>query len=243
VSKGVYVALSGAVAQEQALEATATNVANASSAGYQRLRPVFRQALAKAEKGDPQLQYARTSRTALDTTVGALRVTENPLDVALPKGVYLAAITPRGERYTRAGNLALSADGTIQTAGGTPVSSDGGAPVKAAPGGGQVRIQPDGSVMQGAQTIGKLKLVSFETPDALQPEGSSLLAVGGAGASTPSTQQITVGAIEDSNAQPITAMTEMMQASRTFEAFQKVLDQFGEIDRKLLTTVPTAVEG
>jgi flagellar basal body rod protein FlgG len=37
-------------------------------------------------------------------------------------------------------------------------------------------------------------------------------------------------------------MTEMMQASRTFEAFQKVLDQFGEMDRKLLTTVPSAVE-
>jgi flagellar basal body rod protein FlgG len=242
VSKGVYVALSGAVAQEQALEATATNVANASSAGYQRLRPVFRNALAKAVNGDNELQFAKTSRTALDVTPGAIRVTENPLDVALPKGVYLAAITPAGERYTRAGNLGLGPDGTLHTAGGATVSSDSDQPIKANVGGGQVRVFPDGSVKQGNDLLGKLKLVTFASPDALAPEGSSLLATGGAGASTPSTEPVTVGAVEDSNAQPVTAMTEMMQASRTFEAFQKVIDQFGEIDRKLLTTVPTAVE-
>jgi flagellar basal-body rod protein FlgF len=242
MSRGVYVALSGAVAQEQALEATATNVANSSSTGYQRLRPVFRQALAKAEKSDTKLQYARTSRTALDVSPGAVRVTENPLDVALPKGVYLAAITSRGERFTRAGNLAIDPDGTLRTAGGTPVSSDAGKPIKAAPSGGPLRIDPDGSVKQGTETLGKLKLVTFAAPDALEPEGSSLLAVGNAGAATASTEQITVGAVEESNAQPVAAMTEMMQASRTFEAFQKVLEQFGEIDRKLLTTVPMAVE-
>jgi flagellar basal body rod protein FlgG len=242
MSKGVYVALSGAVAQEQALESTATNVANASSAGYQRLRPIFRQVLARAANGDGALRYATTSRTALDTSEGAVRVTDNPLDVALPKGVYLAAITERGERYTRAGNLTLSADGTLKTASGSTVSSDSDLPIKSAPGGGAVSIDVDGTVKQGANTIGKVKLVSFETPDALEPEGGGLLAVGKAGAVTPSKELLTVGALEESNAQPVQAMTEMMQASRTFEAFQKLLEQFGEIDRKLLTTVPTAVE-
>ncbi len=52
MSKGVYVALSGAMVQEQSLEATAKNIANASSAGYQRMRPVFKQALASAVNGD-----------------------------------------------------------------------------------------------------------------------------------------------------------------------------------------------
>jgi flagellar basal body rod protein FlgG len=242
VSKGVYVALSGAVAQEQALESTAQNVANSASAGYQRLRPIFRQVLARATNPDPNLRYATTSRTALDTSQGAIRVTDNPLDIALPKGVYLAAIGAKGERYTRAGNLSLDSEGTLKTAGGTPVSSDGGAPIKASPSRGQVRVDPDGTVKQGNDVLGKVKLVTFETPDALEPEGSGLLAPGGAGNATPSTEKVAVGALEESNAQPVQAMTEMMQASRTFEAFQKVLDQFGEIDRKLLTTVPTAVE-
>ncbi|MBX3186739.1 MAG: flagellar hook basal-body protein [Labilithrix sp.] len=241
MSKGVYVALSGAVAQQNALDTTALNVANASSTGYQRLRPVFRQALAGAVARDGGLRYAATSRTAIDTTPGATRVTERGLDVALPPGVYLAVTTPRGERYTRAGNLTLDKDGTLKTASGTPVAREDGAPIKVS-GAGEVRIDPDGSVKVGDGVAGKLKLVKFERPDALEPEGSSLLAIGGAGAATAASEPLTVGALEESNAQPMVAMTELMTASRTFEAFQKVLDQFGEIDRKLLTTVPTAVE-
>lgn len=242
MSKGVYVALSGAVAQEQAMETTAANVANASTAGYQRMRPVFRQALARAVKGDGDLRYTTASRTALDTTPGATRVTEGAMDVALPKGVYLAALSPRGERYTRAGNLTTDASGVVTTQGGVPLSDDAGKPIKAVPGAGQVRIEQDGSVKQGETRLGKLRLVEIDGADALTPEGSSLLALGGAGAVRPSTAEITVGALEESNAQPVVAMSDMIQATRTFEAFQKVLEQFGEIDRKLLTTVPTAVE-
>lgn len=243
MSKGVYVALSGAVAQENAMEATATNIANASSAGYQRLRPVFRQALATAVGRDGDLRYATGSRTALDTTVGATRVTDRALDVALPAGVYLAASTPRGERYTRAGSLTMDKDGTLRTASGSAVTSQAGGPIVLSPVNGPARIEADGTVKQGAAELGKLKLVKFERPDALEPEGSSLLAAGGGGAVTPAINAVlTVGALEESNAQPMSAMTELMTASRTFEAFQKVLDQFGEIDRKLLTTVPSAVE-
>jgi flagellar basal body rod protein FlgG len=243
MSKGVYVALSGAVAQESAMEATATNVANASSAGYQRLRPIFRQALATAVRRDGDLRYTTGSRTALDTSVGATRTTERALDVALPANVYLATATPRGERYTRAGSLTMDKEGTLRTASGSAVTSQAGGPIVLSPTGGPARIDPDGTVKQGTTEIGKLKLVTFERPDALAPEGSALLAVGGGGAVTPAANAVlTVGALEESNAQPMSAMTEMMTASRTFEAFQKVLDQFGEIDRKLLTTVPTAVE-
>ena len=241
MSKGLYVALSGAVAQEQAMDITATNVANSSSAGYQRMRPVFRQALASAV-GDGEMRYARTSRSALDTTPGATRVTENALDVAMPPGVYLATVTPRGERFTRAGNLGLDAEGTLRTASGTPVASEGGAPLKAAVGGGQVRIEPDGTVKQGSNVIGKMKLVTFETPSALEHEGSGLLSSANAGAESASKEPLVVGAVVESNAQPVAAMTEMMQASRTFEAFQKVLDQFGEIDRKLMSSVPSPVD-
>ena len=242
MSKGVYVALSGAIAQEQALDITATNIANASSAGYQRIRPVFRHALASAVNRDGDLHYARTSSTALDTTPGAMRVTDNPLDVAMAPGVYLATLTPRGERVTRAGNRGIGPDGTLRTASGASVSSDSGIPIKASPGAGQVRVEPDGNVKQGTTTIGKLKLVKFETPTALEHEGGGLLSAANGGAQTTATEPLTVGAVEESNAQAVTSMTEMMQTTRTVEAFQKVPDQFVEIDRNLLPTIPPAGE-
>jgi len=140
--------------------------------------------------------------------------------------------------------MRVSSTGELVTAGGSPVSSDKDEPLKASPTGGSVHVLPDGSVRQGNAVVGKLKLVTFPSPDALSPEGSGVLGAANAGApsAAPATTQLVVGAVEESNAQPVIAMTEMMQATRTFEAFQKVLDQFGEIDRKLLTTVPTAVE-
>ncbi|MBS2020686.1 MAG: flagellar hook basal-body protein [Deltaproteobacteria bacterium] len=242
MSKGLYVALSGAVAQENALDTVANNVANASSPGYQRLRPVFRQALANAQGGDRSLRYGQMAQTAVDTAPGAVRVTERALDVALPTGTYLAVETTRGERYTRAGNLSVDREGAIRTAAGSAVLGESGSPLVAQPSGLGLSITTDGTIRQNGNVVGKLKLVRFERPEALTPEGSSLLAVGGAGAVTPSTQPITPGALEESNAQPVTAMTELMATNRTFEAFQKVLDQLGEVDRKLVTTVPLGTE-
>ena len=222
MSKGVYVALSGAVAQEVAVEATAGNVANATSPGFQRLRPVFRQALANAMGGDRNLRYVAVGRTAVDTAPGAVRATGRPLDVALPEGAYLGVSTPR-------------------VAGGQLVG-EGGQPIRPAKDGGEVRVEPDGTLWQGTNAIGKLRVVTFERPDALEHEGAGLLVGTNAGAQTVAKEPLEVGALEESNAQPVVAMTELMTATRTFEAFQRVLDSFGEVDRKLLTTVPGAFE-
>jgi flagellar basal body rod protein FlgG len=243
VSKGLYVALSGAVAQQNALDATASNVANASTPGYQRLRPIFRQALANASGNqDPNLRYGSLDRTAIDTSQGAVRTTERPLDVVLPQGAYLALSTARGERYTRATSMAVGPDGSLVTPSGAAVMSESGDAIKVDPAGGAVGIDPDGSVKQAGSAVGKLKLVSFERPDALAPEGSGVLGAGNAGAVTPAKGDLQIGALEDSNAQPVTEMTELMTASRTFDAFQKVLDTLGDVDRRLLTTVPNPGE-
>ena len=118
MSRGIYVALSGAVAQQGSLEATATNLANAQTAGYSKLRPIFREMLRGASDGQTPLRYTEMKSTALDTAPGALRTTGRSLDVALPESTYLAVATPRGERYTRGGALELGPDGTLRTMSG-----------------------------------------------------------------------------------------------------------------------------
>ena len=52
------------------------------------------------------------------------------------------------------------------------------------------------------------------------------------------TALIKVGAIEESNATTVSAMTDMVTATRTFEAFQRVIEAFREADRRVVTTVP-----
>jgi flagellar basal body rod protein FlgG len=237
MSHGIYVALSGAVAQETSLETTATNLANVGTPGYQRLRPVFREVLAGARARGPSLHYTAVDGTKLEGGRGAIKATGRGLDVALPEGVYLAVTTPRGERYTRAGSLTVAADGTLTTAGGTPLAREDGSPIKVSPGT-EARIAADGGVTQGGSEVARLRLVRFEKDAALSHEGAGLVAAQGSPA--PATDAVLEpGALEESNATVVSAMTDLVTASRTFEAFQKILDTMGEADRKVLTTVPS----
>lgn len=237
MSHGIYVALSGAVAQETNLETTATNLANAATPGYQKLRPVFRDVLAGANaKPGKALHYTAVDGTTLDGSRGAVKSTGRELDVALPEGAYLAVSTSRGERYTRAGALSVSADGTLTTAGGAALAREDGSAIKV-PVGIDTRIGADGSVVQAGSEVAKLRVVRFDKSASLAHEGAGLV-VARSGQPTPTSDPIEPRALEDSNASVVGSMTDLVTASRTFEAFQKMLDTMGEADRKLLTTVP-----
>jgi flagellar basal-body rod protein FlgF len=241
MSDGIYVALNGALGETQKLDVVATNLANASTAGYQRLRPVFHEALAQAQGGSASFQHSATTSTTLDVTRGAVRVTGRPLDVTLPDTSYLALDTARGERYTRAGSLSLSTDGTLQTVGGAVVASETGRPIRTAPDQGEVTISPAGEVWQGGSMLGRVKMVTFPQPTQLAAEGGTVLAAtAGSGAPTPATGKLEVGAVEESNTSVVGAMTDLVSASRAFDAFQRAIDAFHQADQKVTTTVPDA---
>jgi flagellar basal-body rod protein FlgF len=242
VSDGIYVALSGAIAQTSNLDSTAANLANANTDGYQRVRPVFREALAQAGSAASGSHYAVLDGTQLDTTRGALRPTGSPLDFAMPEGTYLAVSTPRGERYTRAASLQAGADGVLRTARGDMVLGEDGKKIGVA-GSKGLRIDDSGQVWQGADVGARVKLVTFAQPANLShDQGPLLLATPAAGAIAPSRGPIQVGQIEESNANVVGAMTDLVTATRTFEAFQRVIDAFRDADRKVTTTVPDATQ-
>jgi flagellar basal body rod protein FlgG len=237
---GIYVALSGALSQQTALDTTAENLANASTAGYQRMRPVFHEALKRAMGG--KLRYETASATVVDTQCGTFRQTGRPLDVALPQGVYLALQTAQGERYTRAGALGLSSSGELRTAGGETVLGENQKPITVDPTKGGVTIAPDGSVTQEGASVGRLRLVKFEKPELLAHEaGTRMVATPRAGAPTAASDPIEVGAVEESNTSVVSGMTELITASRTFASFEKAIDAFREADRTIVTRVPTSI--
>lgn len=237
MSHGIYSALSGAVAQETLLETTANNLANASTTGYQASRVVFHEALARAAAGQPGLRFSEVSGTVIDLSPGELRETGRPLDIALAPGDFLAVSTPRGERYTRAGGLSLGADGILRASSGDPILREDGKPARAAAGA-ALTIGTDGALRAGGAPAGRLRIVSFPTPAALERDGGPLLGPGGAGAPAPSAQRIRVGVLEGSNASPVRGMTELLQSTRLFEAFQRAIEAFHEADQKVISTVP-----
>lgn len=239
MSHGIYSALSGAVAQERSLECTAQNLANAATSGYRGAQPVFHEVMTRAGTAGsgPALRFSAMSGTTLDLTPGDVRETGRPLDVALAASDFLAVSTPAGERYTRAGALKVAPDGALQTAGGAPLLGEDGRPVRATPGQ-RVTIEPDGSVRAGEGVVGRLKVVTFAKPEAMVRQGDTLFAAGDAGAPAASARPLTIGSLEGSNASPIRGMTELMRATRLFEAVQRTIDAFHDADRKVVTSVP-----
>jgi flagellar basal body rod protein FlgG len=236
---GIYVALSGAVNQQLALETTAQNLANAQTGGYQRMRPVFREVLSQANGA---LRATTTAATAIDTSMGPVRQTGRTLDAALPEGTYLAVQTPRGERYTRAAALDIARDGTLVTKTGLAVVGENGKPIRAqASTGVQVSLGAEGEVTQGSEVIGRMKLVCFKAPERLTREGATLLATSTeSGPAAVKPAKLEVGALEDSNASPIACMGELVQATRHFEAYEKAIDAFRQIDEKAASRLGAA---
>jgi len=241
MSRGIYVALSGAVAQQTALDNTAQNLANSQSPGYSRTRVVFREVLAAARG---ETRFGTASETVLDRSQGALRTTGRQLDVALPEGTFLAVNTSRGERYTRAGGLSMQPDGALRTQSGQAVLDEQKKPITLDPLAGEPSITPAGDVMQRGIAVAQLRTVTFNDPSRLAHEEASVVAATPAsGDAKPVAAELQVGMLEDSNGNVTNAMNEIVTASRTFEAFQTAIQTFGEIDRKLVNTVPNGGSG
>lgn len=240
MANGVYVALSGAIAQQNALETTANNLANASTDGYQAARPVFREVLASAQRGSKNMRYASVDNQALDTSRGPLRTTGRPLDVALPAGAFLVVSGPAGERYTRAGSLTVGEGGFLRGPHGSTVIGEDGKPLRVQAGGTPVTVDPSGEVRQGEGVVGRLKVVGFDKPELLRHDGGGLMtAAQGAGAPALKKVSLEVGVVEEANAPVVRAMTQLVERMRDFDAFQRAIDAFRDADKKAATSVPS----
>ncbi len=237
MSDGIYVALSGAVAQQTALETTANNLANVGTPGFQKSRAVFREAMSRATNG--QLKFAAPQGDNVNDEAGARRSTGRPLDIALGQGSYISVKTADGTHYTRNGQLSMAPDGTITASGGAAVLGEDGNPLKVSPQNGPVKFLQDGSLMQGEASIGRLRQVKIAATELVREGGSRLTLRQGAATPAISSDPIEPETLEESNVSAIEGMSELVNANRTFEAMQKALDTFREADRTVVSKVPS----
>ena len=109
---GLYTALSGAIAQSQALDAVANNVANASTQGFRAERVRFEEVLNEA--ASPQGRQVIATRGDQDPRAGNITQTNQPLDVALEGEGALQVVDGRGEvRDVRGGSFGRDAEGML----------------------------------------------------------------------------------------------------------------------------------
>lgn len=252
MSDGIYSALSGAVAQQKALDVVANNVANVGTVGYRGDRLAFREALSRSQGApvDSGLRFVAIRSLETNPENGPLEDTGNPLDLAL-QGDGLAAVeTPAGVRYTRALSLVMDADGFVRTRQGhkvllnnrdapylqVPVNAPPTNPVTGNPIeqalSATLQVQADGSVWMAGQPLGTLRIERF-AEGGLVKEGLTLYAPERGTEGEPAAEtQVIQGFLERANFSPIGGMNELISASRAFDAFQRVIRAFRDIDQR-----------
>jgi flagellar basal-body rod protein FlgF/flagellar basal-body rod protein FlgG len=204
-------------------ERTANNLANANTVGYKADRS-FVEAL------NERLNAEGTPATDLlvsqwaDMSAGSLEQTGNPLDVAVGSdGFFVVSDPDTGTmRYTRAGRFMLDAEGTLRTPSGLLVEGTDG-PVQFPPRTGEIQIDASGEVKADGVSIGRLQVVRFADPAALERADGATFTAGGMAPEEMEAPLVKQGFVEASNVDPLLEMTNMIQHFRLFESQQRLL--------------------
>lgn len=265
-TKGVYSALSGALAQSLKLDTIANNLANVNTPSFKRDQQIFNEYLTANEKPPEVIQVPRvpasiesfydmqggdksfvdTKGTFTDFSQGGLKPSGNTLDVAIDGKGFFEVATPNGVRLTRSGNFTMDGNGQLVTKDGFPVlknaepGADPAARTMTFDSSGPITISDNGDVMQGTELIGRLSLVDVKNPDSLQKQGNSLYGFKNNMApemTNIANPSLKQGFIETSNVNIVQEMTDMIQTNRVFESTQKAISAYDSMAEKLVNVV------
>ena len=222
------IGLSRQIALQRQMDVVANNMANLNTTGFKAERLLFEEYKMPVARDrdfsstDQTLSYTNDWATVHDLSSGPLLDTGNPLDVALQGEGFMVVQTPQGERYTKAGGLAIGPDGTLMDPSGNPILGKGG-PIEFDPSETDVSISSDGTVSSSACVKGTLRLVEFTDPQTVERYGNNLWT---GGTPVPATATTVVqGSIEKSNVSGILEMSDMIRVQRAYEGMASLMDK------------------
>ena len=243
----LWVSKSGLEAQDLALTVVSNNLANVSTTGFKKDRPVFEDLLYQIQRqpganssADTRLPSGlqvgtgvRTAGTQKVFTTGSMQLTDQPLDMAVNGRGFFQIQMPDGTTsYTRDGTFHINSEGTIVNVNGYVLQPQIDIPELT----NQLTISKDGIVQATLfgdptpQELGQLDLVDFINPAGLQSTGGNLYketAASGAPnvgiAANDGYGTIEQGALENSNVEVVEELVKMITVQRAYEMNSKVV--------------------
>jgi flagellar basal-body rod protein FlgF len=220
----IYLSMSGAKATMQRQDVLANNLANASTTGFRAELQAFRSVPILGDGASTRV-FSLETTSGHDDSAGPVQTTGRNLDVATKGNAWLSVQGLDGtEAYTRDGAFEVDPQGTLVTRSGLQVLGDGG-PISV-PQNAQISIGGDGTISATvagkATTVGKLKLVTPETPLKRSDDGL-FRSRDGESLDADATAQVQSGALEGSNVSSVQTMVSMIAAARQFEAQMKMM--------------------
>ncbi len=238
---GKYSALAGAISREQAIANLSNNLANISTSGYKKTDISFESILkgniqTTAAKG---INYDRVGKNYTDFSPGSIRMTENPLDVAIHGEGFFKVKGPDGILYTKRGDLAINAAGSLTTSNGLPVLDDGNGEITIPDTDtSKVAIGDNGTIYilgpNGTRSeVSQLAVVDISDKLKLKRESDTTFSLEPGATEIPSeNSRVIQGGLELSNVNMAEGMTRLIDNYRTFETYHKVLKSYQTISEQ-----------
>lgn len=252
--RALSIGATGMLAQQMNVEVISNNIANMNTTGYKRGRAEFNDLLyqdlrrvgsASSDAGTivpSGVQVGLGVKAAAVyriTEQGNITITDNSLDLAINGRGYFEVELPNGEiGFTRAGSFQLSPTGDLVTPDGYLVMPGITIPPQVTSisinNNGEVFVQ-DGTGID-ATRVGQLELASFPNEAGLEAIGDNLYletaASGAALAGVPGKDgfgAILQGALETSNVNVVSEITNLITAQRAYEMNSKVIQAADEM--------------
>ena len=241
---GMYISAEGALAQSLRMETIANNLANVDTTGFKQDLASFQARYAEeaasglAPAGDGVIPdvgggiMVRESGT--DFSPGPMKNTGVDTDLAIRgRGFFL--VDNNGEQMlTRAGNLQQTPEGMFVTGDGKPVLSEEGAPIFSS---GPWQFNEDGTIFM-PDGAARLALVEPESLGDLVKVGDNLFRSLGPVQPVPNEiRSVARGFLEGSGVNSVSAMVEMIETTRAFEANVNMIRNHDQTFGTLLSRV------
>lgn len=236
-------AASGLRSEQKQIDVISNNVANMQTPGFKRARVNFVDVAAPASAGQGNDASTgngtRVSSTSMLFSGGEMKMTQNPLDLAIDGDGFFEIEGDDGTvSYTRAGQFHLDAEGYLVTPQGQRLANGPQIPADAV----DLRIAPNGDVTMRlageteATTLGSIQLVNFASPQELQAMGDNRFAAtdraGAPAYSSPGQDgvgKLQQGYVELANVDLIDEMSALVLAQRAYQMNARVLQAADQV--------------
>ncbi len=244
---GVYMSAAGANAQNHRLQVLSNNLANVETPGYRPQQAVLQARFAELiEEGnvppglggvDDQGGGVTIQAAQTDFAVGPIRKTGNPTDFAINDAQAFFVVEQDGEQVlTRAGNFLFDSSGRLTTQAGQDVLDRAGRPIQIDP---RLPYQmlDGGRIQQGGQQQELMIARPKSLGDLSHLGGNQFKPLADFDLADATQRPVVSGFLEQSGVQPTTAMMELIESSRAYEANVRMIQNQDHVMGQLVSRV------
>ncbi|WP_165312041.1 flagellar basal-body rod protein FlgF [Vibrio ziniensis] len=240
MDRALFLAMSGAKQNMQAMQLRANNLANVSTTGF---RADLAQARSMQAYGDglPSRVFSMTERPGNNFQQGSVITTGRDLDVTIQGDGWIAVQDKTGaEGLTRNGNLQIDQTGLLLNGNGHLVLGEGGAPItlpvpvaKVEIGNdGTISVRPQGAPADAMEIVDRIKLVRPSNQDLYKDVNGLFRAKDpNAAYDADANVKILTRALEGSNVNAVGEMTSLIELQRQFEMQVKMMSTAEDMDK------------